>query len=160
MVYNLVLTRLERPYRDALAAYGREPQQHENMHRVWQAGKKFFYVHYVVSSLFAGGSPLKFLHAVAIERVRADIQDTLKHHGVEHRLVSLQTMVAYLRNLADSDPDLPQDFKDLLNKSIQQFAGHPWIEEQVDRFLQVATETPEDLHYPEWQESLEECTGG
>src|SRR5271157_849986 len=35
MLYNLLLARLERPYRDALAAMTGEPERHELIHNVW-----------------------------------------------------------------------------------------------------------------------------
>ena len=57
MLYNLILARLERPYRDALAAMTSEPEKHELIHEVWHTGKRFYYLRYAWSSLFSGANP-------------------------------------------------------------------------------------------------------
>ncbi len=154
MLFNLTLTRLEWPYRKALVNLAQDPRPFEHLPRVWRSGKRLFYAQYFLSSLFVR-SPFSFLHALAGHRVRADIQEVLARAGVEKKLVNLKIMAAYLENQVASDENLPQDFKDLMHQTIQQFAGHPWVEEQVNRFLEIATETPEELHYPEWRESWE-----
>jgi Ca2+/Na+ antiporter len=154
MLFNLTLTRLERPYRNALENLGQDPRPSEHLPRVWRSGKRFFYAQYFLSSLFVR-SPFSFLHALAGHRVRADIQEVLARAGLEKRLVTLKTMAAYLENQVAGDENLPQDFKDLMHQTIQQFAGHPWVEDQVNRFLEIATETPEELHYPKWRENWE-----
>jgi len=157
MLYYLILNRLEASYRVALEALGRDPQEHELMHEVWRTGKKYFYADYFFSSLYSGHSPWSFLHEMAADRVRDDIRYALKQQGTEKKLTTLPVMVAYLRNLVDCDREMPQDFKDVIDKAIEQFAGHPWIEENVNNFLALAIEAPEDLHYPEWKESWEKC---
>ena len=53
-----------------------------------------------------------------------------------------------------SDENLPADFKEVMEKSIDDLTKHPWIEEQVNEFLRIATEAPEDLHFPEWMASF------
>jgi hypothetical protein len=155
MLYNLVLTRLERPYRDALETFGREPQKPGHMEDIWQAGKKFFYADYFFSSLYSGDLPWVYLHDLAVDRIRTDIRKTLKQQGVEDRLTTMRTMMAYLRSQVDCDQEMPQDFKEVIDQSIEQFAKHPWIEEKVNQFLTLAIETPEDLNYPEWKDSWE-----
>ncbi len=157
MLYNLILMHFETPYRLALAELGREPQRHELMHQVWRSGKRFFYADYLFSSLYSGTAPWAYLRDMATDRVRTDIRESLKRYGMERRLTNLQTMVAYLRNLVDCDRELPQDFKDVIDSAIEQFSRHPWIEENVNNFLALALETPEDLHYPEWKASWEKC---
>ena len=157
MGYSLLLSRLEGPYRDVLSAIGGQPEQHETMHDIWHLGKRFYYVRYAYSSLFSGANPLRFLHDVAIDRVREDIKSELHRYGVEKKLISLDEMTAYLKSNLACDGNLPVDFKDLMGKDIEGFAKHPWIREQVNNFLTIATETPEDLHFPEWMAKFEAC---
>jgi len=157
MLYNLLLARLERPYRDALTAMTREPEKHELIHNVWHTGKRFYYLRHAWSSLFSGANPFHFLHDLATDRVRDDIKDTLRHYGVEQKLITLPMMAGYLKSQIACDQNLPVDFKDLIENSIDNFAKHPWIQEQGNEFLRLATERPEDLHFPEWMSQFEAC---
>jgi hypothetical protein len=157
MLYNLGLARLERPYRDALAAMTGEPERHELIHNVWHTGKRFYYFRYAWSSLFCGANPFHFLHDLATDRVRDDIKDTLHRYGVEKRMITLPMMAGYLKSQIACDATMPVDFKDLMEKAIDDFAKHPWIQEQGSEFLRLATERPEDLHFPEWMASFEAC---
>jgi hypothetical protein len=157
MAYSLLLSRLEAPYRDALVAIGHQPDQHDILHNIWSRGKRFYYARYAYSSLFSGANPFEFLHAVASERVREDIKSELHRYGVEKKLISLDEMTAYLKSNMACDQNLPVDFKDLVEKAIDGFAKHPWIQEQVNNFLTIATESPEDLHFPEWMSKFEAC---
>jgi Ca2+/Na+ antiporter len=157
MLYNLILARLERPYRDFLAAITQPPEKHELIHEVWVKGKRFYYLRYAWSSLFSGANPAQFLHTIATERVRNDIKGELRHYGVQQKLISLPMMAGYLKRQAACDENLPADFKDVMIKTIDDFANHPWIEEQANVFLAMVTETPEDLHFPEWMEKFESC---
>lgn len=157
MIHNLILARLERPYRDALKAMTGEPERHELIHRVWHTGKRFYYFHYVWSSLFSGANPFHFLHDLATDRVREDIKDTLRRYGVEQKMITLPMMAGYLKRQIACDATMPVDFKDLMEKAIEDFAKHPWIQEQGNEFLRLATERPEDLHFPEWMASFEAC---
>jgi hypothetical protein len=157
MLYNLILARLERPYRDALAVMTREPERHELIHNVWHTGKRFYYFRYAWSSLFSGVNPFHFLHDLATDRVRDDIKDTLHHYGVEKKMITIPVMAAYLKSQIACDQNMPVDFKDVMEKAIDQFAQHPWIEEQGNEFLRLATERPEDLHFPEWMAKFEAC---
>jgi hypothetical protein len=157
MFYNLVLSRLERPYRDALAAITGEPERHELIHNVWHTGKRFFYLRYIGSSLFSGANPFHFLHDLATDRVRDDIKDTLRHYGVEKKMITIPMMAGYLKSQIACDQTMPVDFKDVMEKAIEDFAKHPWIQEQGNEFLGLATERPEDLHFPEWMAKFESC---
>ena len=158
MIYYVLLSWLEGPYRDALVAIATNPEKHDLLHRVWGSGKRFYYARYAISSLFSGTNPFSFLHDISTERVKEDIQDQLREYGLEQKLISFQMMRAYLRNQLACDENLPEDFKDVMEESLECFTRHPWIEEQVNHFLEVATERPEDLHFPEWMASFEQCT--
>jgi hypothetical protein len=157
MLYNLILARLERPYRDALAAMTAEPSRHELIHAIWHNGKKFYYLRYAWSSLFSGASPVHFLHTVATDRVRDDMKDTLRRYGVEQKMITLEMMAGYLKSEIACDQTMPADFQDLVLKSIDNFANHPYIQEKANEFLLLATERPEDLHFPEWVDKFEAC---
>jgi hypothetical protein len=157
MLYNLILARLERPYRDALSAITKEPEKHELIHNVWHTGKRFYYFRYAWSSLFSGDNPLHILHDLATERVRNDIKDTLRRYGVEQKLITLPMMAAYLKSQVACDETMPVDFKDVMEKAVDGFAQHPWIQEQGNEFLRLATERPEDLHFPEWVAKFDAC---
>jgi Ca2+/Na+ antiporter len=155
MFYNLMLARLERPYRDALALISREPEKPELMQDIWSAGKRFYYLRYAWSSLFSGVNPFRFLGNLATDRVRADLKNTLHSYGVAKGLVSLQAMADFMRTRLDADANLPGEFKDLMAKAIDSFVKHPWIEEQTNEFLQLVTERPEELNFPQWMEKFE-----
>ena len=45
-----------------------------------------------------------------------------------------------------------------MGKIIDDLEKHPWIEEQVNEFLRIAMESPEDLHFPEWTSAFEKYT--
>jgi hypothetical protein len=157
MFWYLMQARLERPYRDALGLIVKAPEKHEIVHDVWLHGKRFYYLRYAWSSLFSGTNPVRFLRELAIERVRDDIKDTLHHYGAEQKLVTLEMLAGYLNNQLACDANLPADFKDLMEKDISAFVKHPWIQENAAEFLRIATEHPEDLHFPEWMSSYEAC---
>ncbi len=160
MLYNLMLARLERPYRDALVKISVEPENHELIHTVWRTGKRFYYVRYAWSSLFSGTNPVQFLRDIATERMRQDIKDELRRMGVEKRLVSLKLMLGFIKSRLACDATLPADFKIVMEKNIDDIDKHPWLEEQVNEFLLIATESPEDLHFPEWVAAFEKCVTG
>ncbi len=160
MLYNLMLARLERPYRDALVKISVEPENHELIHTVWRTGKRFYYVRYAWSSLFSGTNPVQFLRDIATERMRQDIKDELHRMGVEKRLVSLKLMLGFIKSRLACDETLPPDFKIVMEKNIDDLDKHPWLEEQVNEFLRIATESPEDLHFPEWVAAFEKCVTG
>lgn len=157
MLYNLILARLERPYRDALTQMTKEPERHELIHEVWRYGKRFYYLRHAWSSLFSGANPFHYLHDLATDRVRDDIKDTLRQYGVEKRMITLTMMAAYLKSRIACNETMPVDFKDLMDKAIDNFAKHPWIQEQGTEFLRLAAERPEDLHFPEWMSQFNAC---
>ena len=157
LLYHLILVRLLRPYHVALTAMAQAPEKHELIQQVWETGKRFYYVRYVGSSLFSGANPFHFLREMASDRIRDDIRDTLRRHGVEQRMLSLSTLVAYLKNQIACDTTLPADFQKLMLQTIDDFAKHPYIQEHIDEFLRLATESPEDLAYPEWTAKFESC---
>jgi hypothetical protein len=157
MLFSLVQVRLERVYRDALTMISKGPEKHEIIQDIWRKGKRYYYVRYAWSSLFSGISPFQFLQTYATERVRSDIKDELRRYGVQQKLISLQMVAAYLKSQMACDENLPGDFKDFIIKTIDDFAEHPWIEERVNSFLQMAVEAPEDLDFPAWLTSFEAC---
>lgn len=157
LLYNLILARLERPYRDALALMTKEPERHELIHEVWHSGKRFYYFHYAWSSLFSGANPVHFLHGLATDRVRDDIKDTLHHFGVEQKMITIPMMAGYLKSQIACDQSMPLDFREVMEKAVDDFVKHPWIQEQGNEFLRLVTERPEDLHFPEWMAKFDAC---
>jgi hypothetical protein len=152
--YHLILGRLERPYRKALEAMGHDPEKVGIFRDIWTTGKRFYYYFYIFSGLFSGSNPFHFLKDIANDRVQADIKDTLRSMGVEKRLISLKLMIGFMTSRLASDENLPADFKEVMGKTLDDLEKHPWLEEQVNEFLRIATETPEDLHFPEWMASF------
>lgn len=150
LAYNLLLSRKERQYRDALHQVGLEPQRPELLKEAWDAGKHFYHWAYFPSALFSGSSPSRVLHSLTSARVRDDLKDTLHHYGAEKKLVSLGLMADYLKSRLAADDTLPADFKIAMTQATEDFIRHPWIKEQVDAFLLVASESPEDLYFPDW----------
>jgi hypothetical protein len=160
MFYNLILARFERPYRDALLRITKEPENQQSIEDVWRYGKRFYYMRHAWSSLFSGANPIAFLRDLAGDRVRDDLKDQLRRYGTEKKLVSLKLMVGFMKNRLACDEDLPADFKVVMEQAIDNFDKHPWVEEQVNEFLRIATEHPEDLHFPEWTQAFEKCVTG
>jgi len=158
LFYYLLLARMERPYRDTLTALSQNPEKEENFHGIWSRGKKFYYFYYFIHSLFSGSNPFHFLQEMATDRVRDDIKDKLRHLGVEKKLITLPLMIDFMKNRLASDENLPADFKEVMGKTIDDLGEHPWIEEQVDEFLHIVMESPEDLHFPEWTSVFEKYT--
>jgi Ca2+/Na+ antiporter len=158
--YSLILARIERPYRQALANLVREPEKHEIFRDIWSAGKRFYYYAYFFQSLVSGVNPFHFLSDMANDRVRDDIKDALRQLGVEKKLISLPLMVGFVKSRLASDQNLPADFKEVMGKTLDDLDKHPWLEEQVNEFLRLATESPEDLHFPEWMAAFEKNVTG
>jgi Ca2+/Na+ antiporter len=149
MVWNVVLTRLERPYRDALEACGRAGGKAEGMEQAWRTGKRFYYWRYFTQGLFSG-HPGRFLNNLAGEQVREDLKSTFHRLGVKQNFLTLKTLVAYLKKQLAQDDTLPQDFRTAMAKVMENFAGHAWIEVRVNQFLTEMLESPEKLFSPEW----------
>jgi Ca2+/Na+ antiporter len=158
--YSLILARIERPYRQALANLVREPEKHEIFRDIWRSGKRFYYYYYIFQSLFSGVNPFHFLSEIANDRVRDDIKDALRQLGVEKKLISLKLMVGFMKSRLAADGNLPADFKLVMGNTLDDLEKHPWLEEQVNEFLRLATETPEDLHFPEWMSAFEKNVTG
>jgi len=156
-LYSLVLARIEWPYRERLATLAQEPGNQEILRQIWNSGKRFYYCYYIFQSLVSGSNPAHFLKEIATDRVRDDIKDELRREGVNKKLISLNLMVIFLKNRLACDENLPEDFKAVMGKIIDDLGQHPWIEEQVNEFLRITLETPEDLHFPEWSSAFEQC---
>jgi Ca2+/Na+ antiporter len=159
-LYSLIQGRIERPYREALANLVREPEKHEIFRDIWSSGKRFYYYAYFFQSLISGVNPFHFLSDIANDRVRDDIKDALRQLGVEKKLISLSLMVGFMKNRLAADGNLPADFKEVMGKTLDDLEKHPWLEEQVNEFLRIATESPEDLHFPEWMTAFENSVTG
>jgi len=158
LLNSLILSRLEGPYRDALAAYCRDQQNLENLDDIWSTGKRFYYLRHFHSSIISGESPTRFLHEIAAGRIRDDVQDSLREHGLIRQFISLQGMIAYLEGRLAAEELLPQEFKDLVRKELQEFQQHPWVEEQVNEYLRLSLENPEKIHNPEWSRLWEKTS--
>lgn len=156
LLKTVIQSRFEMPYRYALEAVRQEPESSEHLQHIWHTGKRFFYVHYAGASLFSGTNPFHFLHNMASEGVRDDIRDTLHKYGVEKKLISLKMMAGFLQDRLSRDETLPDNFRELMQQAIAGFVKHPWIEEQADEFLRIASESPEDLYFPEWMEQFDQ----
>ena len=159
-LYSLIQGRLEQPYRQALANLVREPEKHEIFRDIWSSGKRFYYYSYIFQSLVSGVNPFHFLSDIANDRVRDDIKDALRQLGVEKKLISLPLMVGFMKSRLAADGNLPADFKEVMGKTIDDLEKHPWLEEQINEFLRIATESPEDLHFPEWMSAFENSVTG
>ena len=106
--YSLMLTRIEQPYREALANLVREPEKNESFREIWRSGKRFYYCYYIFQSLFSGANPFHFLGDLANDRVRDDIKDALRQLGVEKKLISLSLMVGFMKTRLAEIKTCPQ----------------------------------------------------
>ncbi|OHE27985.1 MAG: hypothetical protein A3K40_06300 [Syntrophobacterales bacterium RIFOXYC2_FULL_60_23] len=158
--YSLIQARFEQPYREALANLVREPERREIFRDIWSSGRRFYYFSYFFQSLVSGVNPFHFLSDIANDRVRDDIKDALRQLGVEKKLISLSLMVGFMKSRLASDANLPADFKEVMDKTLDDLRKHPWLEEQINEFLRIATESPEDLHFPEWMSAFENSVTG
>ncbi len=150
LLYALILSRLERPYHEALTAYCRDPQNVANLDAIWSTGKRFYYLRHFRSSIISGESPTLFLHEIAAGRIRDDVQACLREHGLTNQFISLKGMISYLENRLAHEELLPQEFKELVRQELQEFQKHPWVEDQINEYLKMALETPEKIHNPDW----------
>jgi hypothetical protein len=156
-VYSLLLSRIEWPYRERLANLALEPASQDNFPAIWGYGKRFYYGYYIFQSLVSGSNPLRFLKEIATDRVRDDIKSELRQMGVEKKLISLSLMIDFMKNRLTCDQTLPEDFKAVMGKTLEDLGKHPWLEEQVNEFLRLAMESPEDLNFPAWTSAFEQC---
>jgi hypothetical protein len=159
-LYSLIQARIEQPYREALANLVREPEKRQIFRDIWSSGRRFYYFSYFFQSLVSGVNPFHFLSGIANDRVRDDIKDALRQLGVEKKLISLSLMVGFMKSRLDADANLPADFKEVMGKTLDDLKKHPWLEEQINEFLRIATESPEDLHFPEWMSAFENSVTG
>jgi len=146
----VVLSRLERPYREALDNYCREPRGQQDLEAIWRSGKRFYYLRFFLQSLFSGVSPFQFLHEVASSRIRDDVQDVLRRCGYGRQFISLEGILSFLQERLHLDETLPQDFKEIVTRDLKQFGQHPWVQDQVNEYLRLAMESPESIHNPQW----------
>ena len=89
--------------------------------------------------------------------MRDDIKDELRQMGVKKKLISLSLMIEFMKNRLTCDESLPTEFKEVTEKNLDDLGKHPWLEEQVNEFLRIAMESPEDLHFPAWTSAFEQC---
>jgi hypothetical protein len=155
--YSIVLAHIEWPYRERLENLAQEPSKQEIFPLIWKYGKRYYYGCYIFQSLVSGSNPLRFLQEIATDRVRDDIKDELRQMGVKKKLISLSLMMDFMKNRLACDVTLPEDFKTLMGTTIEDLGKHPWLEEQVNEFLRIAMESPEDLHFPIWASAFEQC---
>ncbi len=146
----VVLSRLERPYREALEDYCRQVRGPQDLEAIWSRGKRFYYLRFFLQSLFSGVSPFRFLHEVASSRIRDDVQDVLRHCGDGRQFISLESILGFLQERLDGDDTLPQEFKEVVTRDLKQFGQHPWVKDQVNEYLRLALESPESIHNPQW----------
>jgi len=144
----VILSRLERPYRQAIGVYCQGSESQEHLDDIWHAGKRFHYCRFFIQSLLSGASPLRQLHEIAAGRIRDDIQHALGSQAGQ--FISLSGVLSNLNSKLEHDDTLPKDFKDLMHKEIQQFGQHAWIETHVNEYLRTAIENPENIHNPDW----------
>ncbi len=86
--------------------------------------------------------------------MRDDIKDALRQLGVEKKLISLSLMVGFMKNRLAADENLPADFKEVMGKTLDDLEKHPWLEEQVNEFLRIATGNPGRLAFSGMDVSL------
>ncbi|MFP3866940.1 MAG: hypothetical protein ACLFUU_02105 [Desulfobacteraceae bacterium] len=146
LIKNVGLSRMERPYRDALKELAQEPDNQEHLDNIWQTGKRFYYFRYFITSLFSGSSPKQFLHGIATERVQEDIKNIFSRSGKAKQLISCQTLTAFLQERLIKDQLLPPELKESIRQTIEQLTQHAWLQDQVNEFLNTAIEAPEKLH--------------
>lgn len=144
LLWHVILTSLELPYRQALDAYSRNPENPELFQNVLRMGKRFYGMRHLWQALVSGGSIWHFLRSITLEHLRADLRRIFHKHGVSQGIFNFQMARAFLKKQLVAE-DFPSDFKELMEKVIQDFSGHPWIEEQMNKFLNTLVESPEDL---------------
>ncbi|MDD5640305.1 MAG: hypothetical protein PHX53_01565 [Syntrophales bacterium] len=150
LLYAVILSKMEGPYRDALAVYCQDPKNRQNLDDIWSTGKRFYYMRHFRSSILSGESPTRFLHEVAASRIRDDVQASLRQHGFSRQFISLKGMIAFLQSRLAAEEMLPPEFKEVVQKELKDFEKHPWVEDQINEYLRLALESPESIHNPEW----------
>lgn len=151
ILWQVMLTRVEQPYREALEACGQNPEQPGLFQDVIRTGRRFYNMRYFWQALFSGGSIKRFLHSIALEQLRFDFKRIFRKHGVSQDIINATMAMAFLRKQLDKAP-LPAEAKDAAERAITDFSRHPWIKEEMDNFLNIVVETPEELYGSEWAE--------
>lgn len=152
LFWQIILTRLELPYRLALEACGRKPDNPDNFRLVVQTGKRYYHARHFWQALVSGSSIQRFLHGVSREQVRDDLHKSLHQYGPGKQIINFQMQIAFLKRQLGEDESLSQELADAIGQAVDEFASHQWLEEQVDYFLFMATESPEELISSSWAE--------
>lgn len=145
LIKNMVIARWEKPYRNALVDYAKTPDTDEQLDRIWHLGKRVYYMRYLLSSLFSGGSPRHFLHGITTERICNDLEAILIREGKSDQLISHQKLIVFLKERLAADEQLSQPDRESMEQMIEQLANQKWIEEGVDDFLNKLIEAPMDF---------------
>jgi hypothetical protein len=151
MLWQVVLTRMELPYREALEACGQNPDQPGLFQDVIRTGKRFYNMRYFWQALFSGGSIKRFLHGIALEQLRFDFKRIFQKHGVSQDIINFAMAMAFLRKQL-AKAQLPAEVKDSTERAIAEFSQQPWIKEEMNTFLTIVVEAPEELYGSEWAE--------
>jgi 4-amino-4-deoxy-L-arabinose transferase-like glycosyltransferase len=151
MLWQVVLTRMELPYREALEACGQNPDQPSLFQDVIRTGKRFYNMRYFWQALFSGSSIKRFLHGIALEQLRFDFKRIFQQHGVSQDIINFAMTMAFLRRQL-AKAQLPPEVKESMERAIAEFSQHPWIKEEMNNFLAIVVETPEELYGSEWAE--------
>ncbi len=155
MVWQVILTRMELPYREALEACGKNPDKPELFQNVIRTGRRFYNMRYFWQALVSGGSIQRFLHGIALEQLRYDFKRIFQKHGVSKDIINFQMAMAFLRKRLAKD-DFPPEFKEAMEKVIDEFSQHLWVREQMNDFLTIVVESPEELYGSEWAAEWQE----
>lgn len=149
MLWQVILIRMELPYRQALEACAENPHKAGLFQNVIRTGKRFYNMRYFWQALVSGGSIQRFLHGIALEQLRYDFKRIFQKYGVGKDIINFQMAMAFLRKRLAKD-DFPPEFKEAMEKVIDEFSTHAWIQEQMNNFLTIVVETPEELYGSEW----------
>lgn len=144
LLWRVIQNRAELPYQIALNDCVKDPKNIDKYKSLVIKGKSYYYLRNFWRSLFSGKLPGKYLHDLASEQIRSDIQTALNSEGITKKLVNFKMETAFLRQKLAADETLPADFKEMMEKAISQF-DHPWIENQVNEFLEMIVVSPEQL---------------
>ncbi|MBW1991965.1 MAG: hypothetical protein JRI59_07610 [Deltaproteobacteria bacterium] len=147
MLWHVVLIRMELPYREALEACAQDPGSPELFHNVVRTGRRFYNMRYFPLSLVSGGSIKRFLHGIAVEQLRHDFRHILQKRGVSLD-IDFQMAHFFLKRRLHEE-DYPPEFKNFMDKVIDNFFSHAWIQEEMNRFLSAVLESPEELYRSE-----------
>ncbi len=154
LLWQIILTRAELPFRLAMQGAFREADQTEALPKIIHTGKRYYYLRHFWQALFSGSFSRHFLHGLAADRLRQDLKSILHQKGIDKDLITWETLTTFLKNKIMADATLPPEFKDLMTGTMADFFGHPWIGEQINQFLAQIMDSPEDFFTGEWQNLL------